>query len=123
MFGEYFNFVFGSEWKNKLEIPNGYSVDVSTILYPHQHVYWVYHLLLANKGKIDRWCMTQGFGVGGIQDKETNIKFAQCIEKCMYKSGNQIDIVLELNRVTPKECYGGKLKLRQMCLYPTSKMW
>ena len=60
-FAEDFRYVFGANWKDKLRIPpkapvldpKVYKNDAYSFSVPANHITWVYHLLLAKKGKID----------------------------------------------------------------------
>ncbi len=124
-------YVFGSEWKSKLNIPNGYRVNYSA-LYPSMHEYWIYHLLLAKKGKIDNWITYDGYGIGyDINNAKTNVKFAECIEGRLLNAGcNDLKLALELDLLCPPNRYrqpnqlcGGKIKIQSLCLYPTHRLW
>ncbi len=122
-------YVFGSEWKSILNIPNGYRVNYS-ILYPSMHEYWIYHLLLAKQGKIDSMIFFDGYNIGC--DKEaipTNVKFAECIEKSLINANvKNIKFGLELENWgtrhrLPTELYGGNLKIQSVAIYPTHRLW
>lgn len=128
-FSEYFKYVLGEDWKEKLEIPNGYSVDYRTCLYPKHHAFWVYHMLLAQKSKIDTWHTATGFLIGGTAIKDMNIKFAKCVEDILNQNGNHINLVFELqpevgeNSRNVNDLCGGYIKLIEFCNYPTTKLW
>lgn len=127
-FGKCFEFVFGDNWQNILVIPNNQRISYSYYL-PSQHIYWVYHLLLASRGKIDNMRVSSGFGVGGLEDKDINLKFAECIERCLADNGTNVNLVLELDNLcagvkrTPKDICGGYIKIKEFCNYPTHKLW
>lgn len=123
-------YVFGSEWKSKLNIPNGYSVSYS-VLYPSMHEYWIYHLLLAKQGKIDSWITFDGYEIGGsLENTSTNVKFAECIEGKLLNAGvEDVKLALELDflcgtrRRLPTELCNGKIKIQSLCYCPTYRLW
>ena len=128
-FGEYFKYVLGDDWKNKLDIPNGYSLDYRISMYPKQHVFWVYNMLLAEKSKINTNNLYTGFVIGGTQIKDMNIMFAKCIEDILRCKGNNISLVFEL---TPdpfgqpcdaNDLCGGYIKLVEFCNHPYIRLW
>lgn len=138
LFAEDFQYVFGDDWKNKLRIPprppvldpKVYKNDAYSFLIPANHIYWVYHLMLAQKGKIDHWNITSGFSIGGIYDKDMNVKFAERIERRLLNAGVQgVKLVLELKDVclgvprTPENLCGGDIKIESLCHYPTHRLW
>ena len=128
-FAEYFRYVLGDDWKNNLDIPNGYSVDYRVAMYPKQHIFWVYHMLLAEKSKIATDNIGLGFLIGGIQIKDMNIMFAKCIEDILRCKGNNVSLVFEL-RPDPwgqsrdaNDVCGGYIKLAEFCNYPYIRLW
>lgn len=132
-FSSDFEFVFGELWQEVLQIPPRppvldpkiYKNDATSFCIPNNHIYWVYALLLASQGKIDQWMLSNGYLIGGIEDSDIHIKFAQCIEKHLRKYNPSIALVLEKQRdyITPERPYGGCLKVQQLCLYPTYRLW
>lgn len=119
-------YVFGDDWKKKLNL----SAPFIETHIPSSHEMWVYHLLLAKKGKIDFWVVTQGFPIGGIDEKDMNIKFAECIERRLIEAGVQgVRLVFELDnlcygrRRTAEELSGGYIKIESTCYYPTHRLW
>lgn len=134
-FSNDFEFVFGSQWKDILDIPPKptYRIPVAgrytnhDISLPCNHIYWVYSLLLASQGKIDRWRLLQGLLVGKA-NYNMSIKFAQCIEKHLRKYDSSIMLVLEQPVETRiaglwGERDGGYIKLPEFCCYPTRRVW
>lgn len=135
-FAEEFRYVLGKDWNEKLRIPTKF-LPMSCIygkqypwLMPSAHIMWVYHLLLAKQGKIDHGVPGFGYPIGGINDKNTSIKFAECIERRLIQAGaNDIRLVLELDTIcgtrrrTPDEVYGGNIKIESLCFYPTHRLW
>ena len=124
-------YVFGSDWKNKLDIPNGYRVNYSA-LYPSMHEYWIYHLLLAKRGKFDMWITHFGLELGyNLDEAKTNVKFAECIEGRLLNAGvEDVKLALECellcapdNYRLPTHLCGGKIKIQSICIYPTHRLW
>lgn len=122
-------YALGNDWKNKLQIPKGYTPK-NLAMYPDKHEYWIYHLLLAKQGKIDVFISTSGYGIGGIYSKDMCIKFAECIERELYAAGvHEIRLTLELDylcvglRRTPSDLCGGNIKIESLCHYPTHRLW
>ncbi len=129
MFEEDIKYALGvDDWKNKLEIPHGYRVN-HEFLYPELHGYWIYHLLLASKGKMDFWTICHGLDIGGQDIKYMNVRFAERIEYQLHKAGaNDIELALELETTcgksrTPYEPCRGHIKIESLCVLPTCKMW
>ena len=122
-------YVFGADWKSKLQIPKGYAWK-ALALYPDRHEYWIYHLLLAKQGKIDIFVSSRGYSIGGIYSKDMCVKFAECIEGRLLNAGVKgIRLALELDnfcsgqRRTPTELCGGYIKIESLCHYPTHRLW
>lgn len=88
-FQKEFEFVFGSHWRDMLDIPPKPSrVDTNYIIPPGTYTAdWVYHLMLADDGKIDDWVIFEGFPAGGINTAYRNMKFVQCIENRLVSKG------------------------------------
>lgn len=136
-FSEEFRYVFGDDWRKKLVIPTPsrnlrqlYGNKVFPWSLPCAHVMWVYHLLLAQRGKIDDWAISQGYPVGGIDDKDMTIKFAKCIEARLLEAGvYNIRLALELDTLCgirnrmPNEVCGGNIKIESLCHHPTHRLW
>ena len=137
-FAEDFRYVFGANWKDKLRIPpkapildpKVYKNDAYSFSVPANHITWVYHLLLAKKGKIDHNIPFSGYGVGGIDDKNMTIKFAECIEGQLLNAGVRgIRLALELDMVhgtrrrASSEVCGGSIKIESLCHHPTHRLW
>ncbi len=116
-------YVLGKDWREKLDIPNGSRVDYKSFV-PVQHAYWIYHLLLANQGKIDSWFMSQGFTVSSLENKNRDIKFAQCIEGALLNAGvTDTRFVLELKFQAPEETLCNAIKPDLFCHYPSRRLW
>ena len=109
-----FRFVLGDGWRTSL-------LRLRYDLY----TYWAYHLLLAKKGKIDNFVPFSGYIVGGIDEKDIDVKFAERIEQLLVKSGaNDIRLVLELsNGTTPYNFCGADIKIESLCVYKTHRLW
>lgn len=130
-----FKFVLGCDWKEKLRIPPkplNYVVDkkyLYTSFIPCNHIYWVYHLLLAKDGKLDERIPSWGFSIGGTKDKEMNVKFAQCIEGQLLNAGvTDIRLALELEtdccgQRTPDRLEGGSIVIESLSHCPTHRLW
>lgn len=128
-FAEDFRYVFGSDWKNKLRIPPVYPAP-RTYMEANSHGTWVYHLLLARKGKIDHGVPGFGYPIGGINEKDMTIKFAECIEGQLLNAGvRDIRLALELDMIcgtrrrTASDLCGGNIKIESLCHYPTHRLW
>jgi hypothetical protein len=139
-FAKDFQFVFGEDWMNQLNIPTATCPDkirrqyercFSIGAYPTSHMEWVYHLMLAKHGKMDEWAMRTGYGIGILARENTNmcVRFTQCIERIMRESGADIHLVLELENITPNhkrticELTGGHVKVDCFCNYDTACLW
>lgn len=132
LFANDFRYVFGDDWRSQLRIPprppaldpKVYKKDAYSFLLPANHIYWVYHLLLATKGKIDSWSILSGFSIGGIDNKDMNVKFAECIERHLVGAGVQgVRLALELYNRTPDYLYGGSIKIESLCHSKTHRLW
>ena len=135
-FAEEFRYVFGKDWKEKLRIPTKF-LPMSCIygkqypwLMPSAHVMWVYHLLLAKKGKIDQDIPGFGYPIGGINDKDMCIKFAECIERQLLNAGVrgirvalELDYICSTKRRTSSDLCGGSIKIKSLCHHPTHRLW
>lgn len=126
-YAEDFKFVFGSKWEHILKIPplppvlnpKVYKHDAYSFYVPCNHIYWVYRLILASRGKVDHGLLTQGYSVGGISEKEMCIKFANCIEKRLRRSGHpNLTLVLEEN---PHDA--DTIKVDSLCNHNYKRMW
>ena len=118
-----FKYIFGVKWKDILTIPPDCSCTFSL---PSEHGYWVYHLLLAKQGKMDNWAILSGYPIGGIKDKDMNIKFAQCIEFVLNEQGKDIKLALELDKslnITSSNPCGGDIKIFGQSPYPMCRLW
>ena len=135
-FADDFRYVFGDSWETKLTIPTPtlpmvriYGKNNYPWHMPSAHVLWVYHLLLASKGKIDSKALTCGFPIGGVGEKNMTVKFTERIEKHLLESGAQgIRMALELDnlcgvRRTPSDLCGGNIKIESLCVFPTFRLW
>lgn len=137
-FEEDFLFIFGSEWKDILDLPPKpeYEIPVSGNYtnyskLPHNHIYWVYYLLLASKGITDHDLFFPGFGVDP-HCQDVCIRFAQRIEHHLNKHGHNIRLVFEYEEHQPPEYmlkrdpYGwGYIKIDVLCDYPNriKRLW
>ena len=108
--------VLGKDWKKNVEIPNGYRINYGCFL-PDQHIYWVYHLLLSKKGKMDRYDMFSGYSVSAIYTKERNIKFLQHIENNLRECNVPVVLVYEENGVM------SHVKPDVMCTHHFKRLW
>ncbi len=137
-FADDFRYVFGENWKNELRIPPRppvlnpkiYKKDAYSFSMPINHITWVYYLLLAKEGKIDSMIPTFGFPIGGINEKDMCIRFAERIERRLIDCGaDDIRLALELDNITtdhrrtPDEVCGGDIKIESLCVYPTYRLW
>lgn len=137
-FAEDFRYVFGAYWKNKLQIPPKppvlnpqiYKQEAYSFMLPVNHITWVYHLLLAKKGKIDHGVPGFGYPIGGINEKDMTVKFAECIEGQLLNAGvRDIRLALELDMIcgtrrrTASDLCGGNIKIESLCHYPTHRLW
>lgn len=114
---EDFSFVFGPDWKNILSIPNGRWVNCDFL--PLYHSYWVYHLLLSKKGKMDGSVMYSGYTWGSISTESRDIKFMQCIEKNLIEAG-----IKDIKLVCEERPYDKtKVKPEQFCTYSHHRLW
>lgn len=134
-FAEDFRYVFGENWKDKLRIPPKPPVlssknDAYSFFIPVNHITWVYHLLLAKNGKIDHCIPSYGYSIGGINNKDMSIKFAECIEAQLLNAGVRgIRLALELDTICgtiqrlPNDVCGGHIKIESLCHFPTYRLW
>lgn len=133
-----FQYVFGDDWREKLRIPPKppildpkiYKSDAYSFLMPINHIYWVYHLMLAKEGKIDRNVVFHGYGIGGVLEKDMNIRFAKCIEDRLIESGAlDIRLALELDSAftsyprNPDDVCGGDIMITSLCTHPIRRLW
>lgn len=121
---EDFLFILGENWRSIIRIPKNYG-DYSSL---KGHSYWAYHLLLAKTGKMDSFEFSQGYCVGGIREKDANIRFAQRIEKRLNEAGVNVRLALELDmwyqsRRTPDQVCGGNIKIESVSYCPTHRLW
>ena len=135
-FAEEFRYVLGKDWKEKLRIPTKF-LPMSCIYgkqypwsMPSAHIMWVYHLLLAKQGKIDHGVPGFGYPIGGINDKDTSIKFAECIEWQLLNAGVrgvrlalELDYICSTKRRTSSDLCGGSIKIESLCHHPTHRLW
>lgn len=135
-FAEEFRYVLGKDWKEKLRIPTKF-LPMSCIYgkqypwsMPSAHIMWVYHLLLAKQGKIDHGVPGFGYPIGGINDKDTSIKFAECIEGQLLNAGVrgvrlalELDYICSTKRRTSSDLCGGSIKIESLCHHPTHRLW
>lgn len=136
LFSDDFEYVFGNDWEDKLKIPQkqllspGVYMRAYSIWRPNSHAMWVYHLVLAQKGKIDRQLISHGLPLGGMDDADRNVKFAKCIEKNLIKAGVQdVRLALELETIigsgrrTPEHLCGGNIVIESLCFSQTCRLW
>lgn len=126
-YAEDFKFVFGSKWEYILRIPplppvlnpKVYKHDAYSFYVPCNHIYWVYRLMLASRGKVDHGLLTQGYSVGGMSEREMCIKFAHCIERRLRQLGHpNLTLVLERNP------HGADaIKVDLLCNHDYERMW
>lgn len=136
-FAEDFRYALGKDWKEKLQLPTKF-LPMSCIYgkqsypwsMPSAHIMWTYHLLLAKQGKIDHCIPGFGYPIGGTNEKDMSIKFAECIEGQLLNAGVRgIRLALELDmmygttRRTSSDLCGGHIKIESLCHYPTHRLW
>ncbi len=128
-FKDDFKFVLGPKWKELLQIPPKVICRESALYVSANHIYWVYHLILASKGKVDKGMLNMGYQIGGIKDAKEHIKFAQCIEGQLLNAGvTDIKLALELENIcgtqrNSSDPYGGSIKIIGLANYPTHRLW
>lgn len=85
-------FVFGENYREKFFLPwfRVYG-DIGDLRHSK---YWAYHLLLSHKGKVDCFTYSHGFPIGGIEDKDKNIKICQRIEYNLQLNGINTRLVM-----------------------------
>lgn len=108
--------VLGSNWKQELDIPKGFRINNDVFL-PCQHIYWVYHLLLSKKGKMDIQNMSSGYSISTIDTRERNIKFLQHIENNLRENNVPVILVYEDNG------YMSSVKPDVMCIHGFRRLW
>ena len=124
-----FEFVFGSNWRDQLRIPpkpfvmdpayRKYSVTCSM---PDEHVTWVYHLMLADKGVVDTYTIVTGFPISPAykpEERKICIRFAQCIERRLTEHGHRVRIVLQ----NKTRCSGESLMFEELCTHTYERLW
>lgn len=127
-FSNDFRYVFGRNWRDILHIPprppvlnpSVYKKEAYSFFVPANHIYWVYRLILAKKGKVDNGMLTQGYLVGGIEERDMSIKFAKCIEDRLHNAGHT-DIRLVLEQKSYADT--GSIKIESLCNHPTKRLW
>lgn len=135
-FAEDFQYAIGNDWKEKLRMPKKYLPLVCVYgkrsypwSMPSAHIMWAYHLLLAKYGKIDHGVPSYGYPVGGIDDKDMTIKFAECIERRLNNAGaRDIRLAFELDEMSgikrlPGDVCGGNIKIESLCVFPSYRLW
>lgn len=132
-FADDFKYVFGNGWTKVLRIPprapvldpKVYRDDAFSFYIPVNHIYWVYALELASRGKVDRWMLSSGYSIGGISDSDIHIKFTQRLEMYLRRYSPDVKLVLEQTHenITPTTPYGGYIKIQPMCVYPSYRLW
>lgn len=143
-FAQDFQFALGHGWKDMLEIPPKVHIS-NPIKYdsyfmigsnPSRDIDWVYHLILAEHGKMDTFAMWDGYYIGGYLGNinaraytNTSIKFAQCVERRLQVAGADIRLALELDMIssrkrrTTDDLTGGCLKMPEFSVYNTARLW
>lgn len=128
-FADDFEYVFGTNWKEILHIPPIHPAP-KTFIEISNHGTWVYHLLLAKQGKIDHGVFGYGYPIGGVNEKDMTVKFAERIERQLLNAGvHGVRLALELDikygttRRTSSDLYGGHMKIESLCHYPTHRLW
>lgn len=145
-FADDFRFVLGDDWKNELAIPPHISLgNVDVVKYdnyfcspmaPTFHMDWVYHLMLAERGKIDFYAFWDGYRIGGymgyeyaVENTDTCLKFAQCVERRLLSTGANIHLEFEVDKpgykgIWPRDSLtGGCLKIKELCPHRTERVW
>ena len=113
-FEEDFKFIFGASWKSRLKIP---PLPGNYCFYtPGNHMYWVYRLILAARGKLDHSFFYGGYELGGTQT-EVYIRFAQRIEHHLVKNGIDIRLVME-DTLT-----GKTIQAESLCRREYKRLW
>lgn len=126
-FAEDFKFVFGSKWIDMLRIPplppvldpKIYKDEACYFDNPYNHIYWVYRLMLASKGRMDSWSLAMGMPIrGDKENREMGIKFAHCIERRLRQSGHpNLTFVLEEATLEPV------IKIDTLCTHSYKRLW
>ncbi len=132
LLSEDFFYAIGADWKERV-FPSRIMLrpDDFKSYIPFYYISdWAYHLLLARSGKIDRMRLTNGYTIGGLDYKDIDIRFAECIEKHLINSGVQgVRLALELDdivygrRRSPSEVCGGHIKIETLSYFPTHRLW
>ncbi len=79
-------YALGKDWEtNFFMFPYDFSSPRRTIGTPNLS-YWVYHLLLSKKGKMDIFRMSSGYDIY-LPAEQESIRFLQCIEKNLIEQG------------------------------------
>lgn len=126
-----FRYILGEDWQKKIYIPNYrfynnyWLAEFNRFDHYYCPIYWVYHWMLAKKGKIDGFCLSFGYHVGGIKDKNSNVRLVECIEKRLHAAGaTDISFGLELHDCyTADRPYGGRIVIESLSAYPTCRLW
>ena len=123
-YSDAFEAVFGDRWKNELRIPRGSRWKSNALSQPLSDAYWVYHLILADKGKMTRSAMYDGFPVSSVDNQNRDTQFVRQIENKLLKSGIEIKLVLEQTRKQAASHISGcRFKPEAFCNFPTRRLW
>ncbi len=135
-FADDFRYALGENWKETIRIPPNPMLslrmsikDAYDTWVPANHTYWVIRLLLAKQGKMPQLTFGE-YLIGGLADKDMNIRFAECIEKHLLKAGVQgVRLALELKDIcigvprTPDNVCGGRIVIESLSSFPTHRLW
>ncbi len=115
----------GADWEQQIYIPNG-RYEACDFSSHSSTTYWIYHLLLAHKGKMSRWRMTTGHMINNIAIHDCdvgknktirprNIRFLQCIEKRLIENNVSVRLV--------EDSFDYTVKPDIFCSYPSHRLW
>lgn len=115
----------GADWEEQIEIPNG-SYEACNFSSHSSTTYWIFHLLLAYKGKMSRWEMSMGYMVNhiAIHDgdlgknkiiRPRNIRFLQRIEKRLKENNIPVRLV--------EDSFNCKVIPDIFCLHASRRLW
>ncbi len=112
-------YVLGENWRTNFYLfPYDFCKPRITIGVPNLS-YWVYHLLLSKKGKMNSFRMTSGFDIY-LSKEPWAVKFLQCIEKNLIECGvKEISLVYQNGKI-----YGYPSVLPSVnCHIPHCRLW
>lgn len=132
-FSKEFEFALGYNWEQVLDLPKPetkhlYSLNVNPKGYDHST--WVYHLCLATRGLMEIEVITNGFMLGGANDKNnTSIRFIQCIENRLNRATKKdFQFVLcadrgQFSANDEKSLFYSRIKIKSQVLCGYLRLW